>query len=284
MPEISVIIPTYNRGSLVGRAIKSVLKQVYRDIELIVVDDGSLDDTGDVVAVLKDQSRDIRVTYKKTENRGVAAARNTGIGLAGGSWLAFLDSDDLWMPDKLAKQRLFLSENPGIRLVHSDERWIRNGVRVNKPKAYRKFGGEVFIESLAVCMIGPSTVMMEKSLLDQVGGFDEAFPVCEDYDLWLRITSRWKVGLIEEELTWKFGGHDDQLSTTHVAMDYWRIRSLCKLLQSVELPAHFEGAAKKTLVEKAKILLNGYRKHGRLDLYDSVSGEIMKVLPDFQTP
>jgi len=281
MPLISVVIPTFDRAWCILRALDSVLGQTYRDFEVWIVDDGSSDPTEELVRQRAAEERQIVIHYEKTPNRGVAAARNLGIQRSGGEWIALLDSDDEWMPEKLEKQVSYMQRNPGISLIHTGEKWIRNGIRVNAPKSYKKFGGEVFVSCLPVCMIGPSTAVFKKDLIENIGGFDEEYPVCEDYDFWLRVTARYKAGLIDEALTVKYGGHHDQLSTTHVAMDYWRIRSMSRLLSDTRLSPPRQEAILRELRRKGRILLKGYIKHGRNEDYRELLSLIRQVDESF---
>ena len=260
MPRVSVIIPTYNRAAWVAEAAASVLAQTYRDFELIVVDDGGTDATLEALARLAGELRLLR----RAKQGGVSAARNLGVAAARGEWLAFLDSDDLWRPDKLARQIDYLKENPDLRLCQTEEIWVRNGVRVNPPETHRKVGGEIFLPSLSRCVVSPSAVMLERRLFEELGGFDETLPAAEDYDLWLRVTWRHPVGLLPEALVIKRGGHADQLSRQW-GLDRWRIQALVKLLKEEDLPPHFRDAAHHTLAEKCRIYAQGCEKRGRLD-------------------
>ncbi|QOP43213.1 glycosyltransferase family 2 protein [Sulfurimonas sediminis] len=221
--NISVIIPTYNRYKLLKRAIQSILLQTYLPKEIIVIDDGSTDATCNI------QKDFPNIIYLYQKNRGVSAARNRGIEIAQSDWIAFLDSDDEFYPQKLQKQVDFHKENPDILMSYTQEQWVRNGVVVKIPKKYRKIGKDAFIENLSYCNIAPSSVMLHKSLLETVGLFDEHLEVCEDYDLWLRITCKHKIGLINEKLIRKYAGHDAQLGFRK-NMDVYRIKALKKLL------------------------------------------------------
>ena len=254
VPRVSVIIPTYNRAALVREAVASVLAQTYRDFEVVVVDDGSTDGTGAALA----DCREIRV-HCHWRRRGVAAARNTGVAAARGEWLAFLDSDDLWLPDKLARQMAHLNNQPGLLVSQTDETWVRLGIRVNQPLSHRKVGGWIFMPSLARCLVSPSAVILHRRLLEAHGGFDETLPAAEDYDLWLRLTWRYEVGLVAAPLVIKRGGHADQLSRLW-GLDHWRIRALVKLLQEPELPASYARAARRTLAAKCAIYAQGCEK------------------------
>lgn len=256
-PQVSVIIPTYNRGWIVGEAIDSVLDQDFRDYELIVVDDGSEDNTPAILAAYGN-----KITVLRQSNRGVSAARNYGITVAAGRLIAFLDSDDLWLPRKLFTQVKFFTENPDAVINQTEERWIRNGVRVNPKKRHLKFAGMIFERSLSLCLVSPSAVMMKKGLFDSVGVFDENLPACEDYDLWLRISCRYPVHLIDTPLIIKRGGHEDQLSKA-AGLDKYRIRSLMKLLEGNLLAPQQKQAVITTLKEKCAVYAGGCRKRGR---------------------
>jgi len=260
MPVASVIIPTFNRRALVAEAIESVLAQREADFELIVVDDGSTDGTEAALAPLRDRFRLLRQA-----NRGVSAARNAGARIARGQWLAFLDSDDLWLPDKLGTQMAFLRAHAEVRICQTGEIWIRNGVRVNPCNHHRKPDGDVFLPSLHRCLVSPSAVVLRRDLFEAAGGFDESLPACEDYDLWLRLAWRTAVPLIDRPLVIKRGGHADQLSRRYWGMDRFRVRSLRRLLEEPDLGASQHEAVRGVLREKCAILAQGAAKRGRLE-------------------
>lgn len=257
-PSVSVIIPTYNRKLQTLNAIRSVLAQSYEDYELIVVDDGSSD--GSTIEFGKLGAETIKVY--QIEHSGVSKARNYGVMQSTGRWLAFLDSDDLWHPDKLERQIRFHQEFPDLRISQTKEIWIRNGKRVNPKVKHQKPKGYIFPESLHLCTITPSSVLMERSLFKEVGGFDETMRACEDYDLWLRITARYNVGLLEQDLMTRHGGHEDQLSSRYEAMDRFRVFSLGKVLLSGELTDQQQEQVLEVLGRKTEILLNGAEKRG----------------------
>jgi glycosyltransferase involved in cell wall biosynthesis len=258
-PLVSVIIPTYNRGWTIKEAIESVFVQDTGDYELIVVDDGSTDNTPDI---LRSYGEDITVI--RQSNKGVSAARNTGIAASSGQLLAFLDSDDLWLPGKLSRQVDFFSTNHESVINQTQELWIRNGKRVNPKKRHHKFAGMIFERSLALCLVSPSAVMIRKNLFETVGGFDESLPACEDYDLWLRVSCRYPVELIDIPLIIKRGGHHDQLSRA-AGLDKYRIKALVKILESRLLSISQYRAAAGTLRGKCRIYADGCRKRGRDD-------------------
>jgi len=271
-PLVTVIIPTYNRGWVVQEAIDSVLDQDFRDYELIVVDDGSDDNTREILGAYGKA-----ITVLQQSNRGVSAARNRGIAEAAGRLIAFLDSDDLWLPRKLTTQVKFFAENADAVINQTQEIWIRNGVRVNPKKRHHKFSGMIFERSLALCLVSPSAVMIKKCLFDAVGVFDENLPACEDYDLWLRISCRYPVHLIDFPFIIKRGGHDDQLSKA-TGLDKYRIQSLMKIIDSDLLTPQQYKAAVITLKEKSEVYAGGCRQRGRQEEAEYFSALAEKYL------
>ena len=251
-PLVSVVIPTFNRAGTILRAVDSVLSQTYPALELIVVDDGSEDETSALLGPLADSGRIILLTQP---NRGVSAARNTGLGRAKGRLVAFLDSDDEWLPGKIEAQVNFFVQNPTEVLVQTQERWIRKGRRVNPGRRHLKKAGDIFLESLELCLISPSAVMLRQSLLEEVGLFDENLPAAEDYDLWLRILARYPAGLIDQELVIRYGGHPDQLSARH-SLDQYRIMALEKILKTPLSPERRD-AANREMRRRRDIFLTG---------------------------
>jgi glycosyltransferase involved in cell wall biosynthesis len=235
------------------------MNQTFRDYEVIVVDDGSSDDTYEAIAAYRPSVRYVR----KQENQGVSAARNSGIRHASGPWIAFLDSDDYWLEDKLSVQMEYINRYPGTLACQTEELWIRDGMRVNPRRKHRKPSGNIFDQSLKLCLISPSSVMLKRSLVDEIGLFDETLPAAEDYDMWLRISCRYPVHLIDRELVVKEGGHEDQLSRAFMGMDRFRIRAIVKLLQSGVLTKSQERKAIEELGIKCRIYGEGCLKRGR---------------------
>lgn len=266
--HISVIIPVRDRVELVGRAINSVIAQSHRDFELIVVDDGSVDGTADRVQSEYGERLEL---LRLPQSKGVSAARNHGIGVARGEWLAFLDSDDAWHPDKLAQQVHGLQKS-GLRVCHTDEIWIRNGVRVNAHKHHQKHGGWIFSQALPLCAMSPSSLVLHRDVFEAIGLFDECLPACEDYDLFLRLTCRFEVLYLEQKLTIKYGGHEDQLSRAHPAMDRFRVTSLARILRDSKAPLSEQDRdeAIRVLLKKARIVRGGAEKRGNSELAESM--------------
>lgn len=253
---ISVVIPSYNRAQLLVNAVNSVLAQSHAADEIIVVDDGSNDNTERLIA-----SHFPQVRFTRQQHAGVSAARNTGIKLARGDWIAFLDSDDQWLGEKLAQQRRAIQRQPDSVLCHSDEIWIRNGKRVNPMNKHRKYGGDIFEHCLPLCCISPSATLVRRDVLFELGLFDETLPACEDYDLWLRLCAKYPVTYVDQPLLYKYGGHPDQLSKKHWGMDRFRIRALAKLLGSAQLDEHKRRSSLKMFEKKCQILEKGAQKH-----------------------
>lgn len=259
-PKISVVIPTYNRAYCLGETIDSVLAQTYRDYELIVVDDGSTDDTESLVKAMPG------IKYLRiAENSGVSMARNLGIGNARGNYICFLDSDDLWIKKKLEQQASVMEAEPALTACYTDEIWVRNGVRVNSGNRHKKYSGRIFSHCLPLCIISSSSVMLRAEIFAEIGLFDETLPACEDYDFWLRLTARFPVRFLPQKLIVKRGGHPDQLSRKFEAMDRFRVYALDKALKQDAMEAEERRLAIRTLMDKCGVLLNGCVKREKTD-------------------
>ena len=277
MPLVSVIIPTYNRPRRLDRAVSSVLGQSFKDYELFVIDDGS---TRPIEATLAPYGNHLTL-LKHSANFGVSAARNTGIKASTAPLIAFLDSDDFWLPNKLDVQVAFFDARPDALACQTQEIWVRNGRRVNPKRKHLKPSGDIFEPSLRLCLVSPSAVMLKRRLLEEVGPFDAQLPVCEDYDLWLRISCRYPVFLIDRPLVVKEGGHCDQLSSQYWGMDRFRIRILEKLIMSGRLNERQLRAAFEEVSLKCRIFAHGCIKRGRLQegrRYQSLPDELKKRL------
>jgi len=265
--QISVVIPTYNRWPSVARAIQSAIEQNRPADEILVVDDGSTDNTTSRLQ----QRFGTAINIHKQPNQGVSAARNAAIDRCSGNWIAMLDSDDEWLPGKLEKQTRAISEEADSVLVHTDEIWNRNGVRINPARKHKKRGGDIYEYCLPLCCISPSSAMIKTDVLIQLGRFDENMPACEDYDLWLRLCAHYPVCYIDEPLLVKYGGHQDQLSRKYWGMDRFRIYSLDKLLASSALNQKQRDKTIETLIQKTRILLKGATKHDNADMINHCS-------------
>ena len=272
VPQITVIIPTYNRVGFLEEAVNSVLDQTCQDFELIVVDDGSTDHTEDLAEKFG------RAQFLRLEkNSGVSHARNYGLSFARGRYICFLDSDDLWKKSKLKNQVCWMESHPDCQISYTDEVWVRKGVRVNPMNKHKKYGGDIFRYCLPLCIVSPSSAMLRTSLLKEVGGFDESLEVCEDYDLWLRISSRHPFHFIRDKLIVKRGGHNGQLSQKHWGMDRFRVTALEKLLRDNSLSEEKRRMVCASIVGKCEILVTGFAKRGKEKEADHYRSIIKRV-------
>ena len=204
------------------------------------------------------------VKYIYQKNSGVSSARNNAIKNANGEWIALLDSDDEWLPSKLELQIKSIMDHPEYSFCHTNEIWIRNGCRVNQMKKHKKYGGSVFEKCLDICRISPSSSLIKKSLFDDIGYFNESLRVCEDYDLWLRITAKYHIFFIDKPLIIKYGGHSDQLSKVANGIEQFRIQSLENILFSHHLSKDQKKVARETIIHKLKIYTSGLSKRNKL--------------------
>jgi len=261
MNFVSIVIPTFNRKTLLKRALQSVYKQRYINFEVIVIDDGSTDHTDKMIS---DNFPDVHYIYQS--NQGVSGARNCGIEHAKGEWLAFLDSDDEWLPTKLEKQINLLISNPEYKVCHTNEQWIRNGVKVNQMKKHKKTGGWIFPQCLPLCAMSPSSIIIHRSIFNDVGYFNNNLPCCEDYDMWLRITAKYPVLFIEQPQINKYGGHDDQLSKKYWGMDRFRIQALQDILSNGDtLSEQNRQEAITMILNKCRIIQQGAEKRAKVE-------------------
>lgn len=224
---VSIVLPTHNRDAVIDRAIQSVLRQTYQEFELIVVDDASTDETEELV----DSYRDGRVTYVRHDvNRGAPAARNTGFQNASGELVAYIDSDDEWLPSKLEKQVAeFERWGPDVGLVYTGFYMVHGHVTEVGKKPTKS--GDIFRDMLAFDQVGPtSTVMVRSECLRTCGGFDESLPARQDYDLWLRLTKSYDVAYVQEPLVKIHREHEGKISDNVES----RISAHQKVLEKLE--------------------------------------------------
>lgn len=267
MPKVSVIIPVFNREAMLLRAASSVLNQSYNDFELIIVNDGSKESLNEAKSEINKDNRVIWIDHES--NFGVARARNTALNVAKGEWIALLDSDDAWHKNKLEKQLNYHSENPKYLFSQTLEDWYRDGVKVNKMNKHAQPIGNAFLNSLKLCCISSSSVLVNKRIYDEIGIYDTNLEVCEDYDFWIRATSKFEIGLVDEILVDKFGGHPDQLSKLKPAMDRYRVYAILKLLLMDNLSEENFKLALDELKYKSNVLYLGAKKRNNelKDLY-----------------
>lgn len=256
----SVIIPTYDRKPFLKKAVDSVLTQSYSDLELIVIDDGSSDGTDSLLSSYSDE----RITYVYQENQGVSCARNKALEIAKGKFIAFLDSDDWWKPEKLSVAHKYIKKYPGIKIFHTNETWFRGGKLLDHKEKHKKPTGRVYRNMLPLCCISMSSSIIAKEVFRKIGAFDEALEACEDYDFLLRATNEYEVKLIEDELTLKDGGRADQLSSSVWGLDRFRITALEKMLSSEKLSKADSLATYTELKKKCDIFALGCEKRGKV--------------------
>lgn len=272
---LDIVIPFFNRKYLIQRAIQSVQNQSFHDWKLFLIDDGSCDQARDE---LKNKIKSKKIQYLFLDkNQGVSFARNYGIKQGCNPWVAFLDSDDEWLPKKLEKQMSYLKQNPETVLIHCNEIWMKHNKILNQKKKHKKHGGRIFKACTLLCCISPSATIIRRDVLENLGLFREDFPVCEDYDLWLKVTAQFDVVFLEEPLVIKHGGHKNQLSRAYPAMDYWRVKALFSHLQSTHLSLSEKKQVQKVILEKCNILLKGYKKYKNFESEKEIESYLKKA-------
>ena len=257
----SVVIPIYNRKNFFRICVDSVLNQSYQNFEIFIIDDGSDDGT---IALMSEYINKGINYIRISENKGVSYARNLGISLAKGKYLAFLDSDDKWDKKKLEISYNYISKFPDFKIFHSEEKWIKAGKELKQKKKHKKPEGFIYEDCLKLCCIGMSTSVVDSKLFEEIGVFDENLQACEDYDFWLRACYENKVKLIPEALTIKDGGRKDQLSN-QPGLDKYRAYSLEKMIKSNMLNKEDELKTRTELIKKCSIYLNGAIKRGKTE-------------------
>jgi len=258
---VSIIIPVYNREKMICEAVDSVLRQTYSHWELIIADDGSVDNTLKILDRYKNFPQIRVLTLKHIGFPG--EVRNRAVEVANGRWLAFLDSDDIWIEEKLEKQINYLENHLNFRFIHTLERWERNGKIISQAHRKHEKEGDLFKTSLGKCEIGPSTVIMERDLFVQFRGFRSDLEICEDYEFWLRLTAEIPVAYIDEELVIKRGGHKNQLSTKYGFIEIFKISALKFLVDMEKFEGERMNLARRELARKCRIYSKGCRKRGR---------------------
>ena len=273
---ISVIVPVYNRPELLEKAALSVLSQTFSDLELIIIDDCSTDSTPLVISRLAASDSRVKPLFLRKHRGNPGAVRNEGVRKAAGKYIAFLDSDDIWEPEKLELQ-LPLMER--YRFVHTGEKWLRLGKEVSQKSMKFRREGDIFSDALEKCFIGPSTVMMEKKLFTEKGGFDPTLEICEDYEFWLRITSTENIGYLDRRLTVKQAGNWEQLSFKYGQIEIFRIRALEKLLKKGYFSGEQKLLAEEAFRTKCAVYSAGCRKRGKdkeAEKYENLPGTVAR--------
>ena len=258
VPYFSIIVPIYNRPNLALRAIQSIEQQTYLNFECWIIEDGSTVPLKS--QVIKEILKDTRFYYlKNKKNKGVSYTRNQGIKHSRGKWICFLDSDDIWDKKKLEFSQQFITENPNYLIFQTKDIWIKKGKRINPQTKHLKIKDDLFEKSLELCAITPSSVCIQKKIFSQIGLFSENLRCCEDYALWLKITSLHPIGLLNKALTTRYQGHADQLSFRYPVMDRFRIDALYQFMLNNNHIQHIN-LAKKMRQKKIKIVLTGAKK------------------------
>lgn len=252
---VTVVIPVYNRTWLLKTAIESVLCQKYPLLQIIVVDDGSESSTFDALRPYMSLITYIRID----KNSGVSHARNVGIHNAKYEYIAFLDSDDIWLPNKLMLQISYMKEN-NLMISHTDEYWYKNNRFVNQKRKHKKYGGYILKDILDICRISPSSAVVHNSVFDKIGLFDENQSVCEDYDMWLRIANKYYVGYLEVKTIIKVAHDEPQLSLNTLHLEYYRLLSLTKFICRNKISYYNKICAIDELKRKFRIVEKGLNK------------------------
>ena len=245
---VTVVMPTYNCAGYAGEAIKSILAQEYKPVEIVVVDDGSTDDTREAVRRFGN-----RIKLIERHHGGPAAARNTGIEAAKGELIAFLDADDLWRPNKLALQ-VPLFQNPDIGLVYSNFDYIDEKSTLIRTRLGRWYRGRIFHRVMKHGLAWTGTVVARRNVFERLGGFDEAMPVAEDWDMWLRISAFYEVDYVIRTLA-SYRMRESSLTGSPEFID-WMIYSLKKNFE------RYGGRAGMSGLEYRRLLAHYYYRLG----------------------
>ncbi|MHC4139756.1 MAG: glycosyltransferase family 2 protein [Planctomycetota bacterium] len=276
MPTVSVIIHTYNNEKFIAETVESVLNQTYKDYEIIVVDDGSVDGTRDA---LLPYMQEIRYHYK--ENGGIASAKNAGMALSKTEFIAFLDHDDLWVPDKLKLQIEYFNKNPQVGLVYAKYTTFRDGKEL-RTKPEKGYSGWVFKELLSKSFIQTSTVIVKKECLDAVGPYDESLSLGDEYDMFLRISKKFQCGFVDKGLT-RYRIHDTNASNNDFLFDKENLGVYKKIYSNF---TDLDGIEKKILKKRIarysmKVAKELYRQ-GQLEESKKYQQEAQDYLPFYK--
>jgi glycosyltransferase involved in cell wall biosynthesis len=287
--KISCIIPTKNRLYTLKNAINSVLNGSISVYEIIIIDDGGNDESEKVCNILKMQNKTkTKIIYKKIKSSGVSKARNIGINLSVCEWICFLDSDDIWHKDKIKKHIALHKNNPNLLISQTREVWVKNNCKFLPSGKFSKKGGYIFELCIKICCVSVSCVMVNKNIFYDIGYFDESFLVCEDYDLWLRISKKYEIGLIDSYEVTRFDG-DDQLSKKYNCMDEYRVKALLKHIQNKGNDnkkylkeysknwQNYQVLIKKEIIKKCNILIQGAIKRNKRNMASKYKNIIIKI-------
>ncbi len=283
---VSAVVPVADRPQLLADALRSICSGSMKPRELIVVlnakTPGRAADRQAAETVFSENSAaGIELHLIECEDTGPGPARNAGVAAARQDWLAFLDSDDLWAPDKLRRQWRYLRQRPYLQAAHTAERWIKDGRELNQPAHLRPHTGRFLTASFSHCLISCSSFILRRELFAALNGFDPAFRVCEDFELWLRLLVRHPVGLLREALTIKRAGDWPQESRRFHSLDALRIRAILKLVRNAksQLKPQELAAARAACESKLAILKQGARRRDRAAELTPLVHEIRSVFP-----
>jgi glycosyltransferase involved in cell wall biosynthesis len=276
MSTVSVIIHTYNNERFMAETVESVLNQTYKDYEIIVVDDGSVDGTRDA---LMPYMQKIRYHYK--ENGGIASAKNAGIGLSQAEFVAFLDHDDLWAPDKLQLQMEHFNENPQIGLVYAKYTSFRDGKKL-RTKPEKGYSGWIFKELIAKSFIQTSTVVVKRECLDAVGPYDETFSLGDEYDMFLRIAQKFQCGFVDKGLT-RYRVHDTNASNNDFLFDNENLGVYKKIYNNfTDLDGVEKKILRKRIARYSMKVAEGLYTQGKLEESKEYQKEANNFLPFYK--
>ncbi len=276
MPTVSVIIHTYNNEKFIAETIESVLNQTYKDYEIIIVDDGSVDGTRDALSPYKQK---IRYHYK--ENGGIASAKNTGISLSEAEFVAFLDHDDLWVSDKLQLQMECFKENPQVGLVYAQYTSFRDGKEL-RTKPEKGYSGWIFKELLAKSFIQTSTVMVKKECLNIVGSYDESFSLGDEYDMFLRISKKFQCGFVDKGLT-RYRVHDTNASNNDFLFDNENLGVYKKIYDNfTDLDGEEKKILRKRIARYSMKVAEGLISQGKLEESKKYQKDALNYLPFYK--
>jgi glycosyltransferase involved in cell wall biosynthesis len=276
MPTVSVIIHTYNNEKFIVETVESVLNQTYKDYEIIIVDDGSVDGTRDALIPYMQK---IRYHYK--ENGGIASAKNAGVCLSQAEFVAFLDHDDLWAPDKLQLQMECFNENPQVGLVYAKYTSFRDGKEL-RTKPEKGYSGWIFKELLSKSFIQTSTVVVKRECLDAVGPYDETFSLGDEYDMFLRISKRFQCGFVDKGLT-RYRVHDANASNNDFLFDNENLGVYKKIYNNfTDLDGVEKKILRKRIARYSMKVAEGLYSQGKLEESKEYQKEALRYLPFYK--
>ena len=276
---VAVIIPVRGRPRLLERALQSVLDQSVAPAEVLVIVDetprgGAADADSATGFADSFAARGAGFTVLHSDGRGPAAARNLGARAARTKWLALLDSDDTWSPEKLALQLAYREKRPQLHGCQTLESWFRDGVELQQPQRLRPRPGRFLRDSFFTCLVACSAVMIRRDTLLGLGGFDESYVVCEDFELWLRYLEQYPMGLVPLALTQKHAGGWPQQSQSQTMLDAVRIRAILSAVDRKTISAEERVAAHAACSQKLEILGRGAARHGSADRIRALEIEV----------